>query len=393
MKKTPTAWDERVAKERPAARTQPKYPWQVQSPIDKEPEESNSTLEVENDDFDPNLSLNDQVDLKNDQPDLGSINSAQANLLTGTKKAPVTSTKKAPVTSTEKVLVQKNITSTEKATDTLKVPVATFRIPHQELDYLFRELDAGEFKVYLRLYRLSHGWGQEICRVGDNNLMETLNMSKNAVRAAKQGLMAKKLLEVIQVVNLGPKGYTEYRVIRTGELLGQPNTHWYQKGTSSKKVTDTQKDTNKEDHDDDYIKKDHHQNNLTEHEKLVMMIYQKNTQNSWTKADSDNYTKIKNIPIEKIEIAIRLASQRATNRPNSLAYFVKEILSVASPTKQSRSQQKKALEKIVDSLRNSRVGSSYSIADLAYDVKEACIRDDIPFDHDIFNEILARKQG
>ena len=383
MKKTESAWEERVAKERPPARTQPKYSWQVQPPIiDKGQDESKATLE--NDHFDLKSDLNDQSDLKSDQLDLGNISSAEVNQLTSTEKAPVTSTEKAPV--------QKNITSTEKVTDTQKAPVATLRIPHQELDYLFRELDAGEFKLYLRLYRLSHGWGQEICRVGDNNLMETLSMSKNAVRAAKQGLVSKKLLEIIQIVNLGPKGYTEYRVIRTGELLGQPNTNWYQKGTSSKKVTDTQKGTNKEDHDDDYIKKDHHQNNQTEHEKAAMMIYQKITGNSWTKADSDSYTKIKGIPIDKIEVAIRLANQRAINRPNSLAYFVKEILSVASPTKQSRSVQKKALEKIVDSIRNSHVGSSYSIADLAYDVKEACIREDIPFDHDLFNDVVAKRK-
>ena len=392
MKKTESAWEERVAKERPPARTQPKYSWQVQPPIiDKGQDESKATLE--NDHFDLKSDLNDHSDLKSDQLDLGNISSTEVNQLTSTEKVSVTSIKKVPVTSTEKAPVQKNITSTEKVTDTQKAPVATLRIPHQELDYLFRELDAGEFKLYLRLYRLSHGWGQEICRVGDNNLMETLSMSKNAVRAAKQGLVSKKLLEIIQIVNLGPKGYTEYRVIRTGELLGQPNTNWYQKGTSSKKVTDTQKGTNKEDHDDDYIKKDHHQNNQTEHEKAAMMIYQEITGNSWTKADSDNYTKIKGIPIDKIEVAIRLANQRAINRPNSLAYFVKEILASINPPQQNRAQRKKALEKIIDRISHSYIGSSRSISDFSYDVKEACIREDVPFDLDVFNDIMAKRKS
>jgi hypothetical protein len=399
MKKSVSAWEERVAKERPKARSQPKYSWQVPVPTVDEKEDFQSTSTTDNFNLNDGLNdqnENDQVDQNDDHIDLSSINNTTVNIVTDTKKAPVTSAEKEPVTNTKKVPVQKMETSTKKVTDTEKVPVATFRIPHQELDYLFKELDTSEFKLYLRLYRLSHGWGQEICRVGDNNLMETLNMSKNSIRGAKQGLISKKLLEIIQIVNLGPKGYTEYRVIRTGEMLGQPNSNWYQKGTSSKKVTDTKKVPNKEDHDDDYLNKDHHQNKvvlITEHQQQVMMIYQKITENVWTKADSDTYMKIKNIPLEKIEIALRLASERAKNRPNSFAFFIKEILSVSSPKKQSRSQQKKAMEAIMNNIRNSKVGSSnYTISDFAFDVKEACIREDVTFDNNIFDELLAKQR-
>jgi hypothetical protein len=344
MKKNTDAWDERVAKERPNARSQPKFPWQVK-PTD--------------------------LDQQEDQEDQLSITSTEKEPVTGTKKVPVTGAKKVPVT--------KNVTGTEKVSDTEKVPVATFRIPHQELDYLFRNLAPGEFKLYLRLYRLSHGWGQEICRVGDNNLLETLNMSKNALRSAKRALMDKKLIKVVRVVNLGPKGFTEYQVSRAGEEI---NKNWYQKGTSTKKVSDTKKDPIKEDHDDDYIKKDH--------QRETMMIYESITKNSWKKADEEAYQKIKAIPLEKIKEAIQLVMQRSASRPNSLNYFIKEILNLTQPSEQSKAQRKKALEQIVSRVRQVHVGAAnYTLPDLVEDVKRMAAREGVLFDNDLFNQIMG----
>lgn len=365
MKKVEGAWDERVAKERPAARSQPKFPWQVK----------------------PTTNATDQ-----DRSD-------QLDQQTNPKKVPVTGAEKAPVTGTKKAPVEKSEIGVEKVTDTEKAPVATFRIPHQELDYLFRALDGGEFKLYLRLFRLSHGWGQETCKVGDNNLIEILNMSKNALRAAKRSLIDKKFIEIIQIVNLGPKGFTEYRILRTGE---EQTANWYRKGTSSKKVTDTEKDPIKEDHDDDQLKKDHQRRAVARtasdddysipdsHQIATQKIYQDLTGNKWKKSDQEAYKKIHDIPLATIEQAIQLAKQRATNRPNSFNYFVKEILNLADPSTQSRTQQKKALAKIVQQVKTVHTGAAhYGIADLAADVKDACVRQNILFNNDLFNEILG----
>lgn len=370
MKKFETAWEERVAKERPPARSQPKYSWQVPP----------STTQQETTNDQPDLS-----DLTSDLQDQLSQNIAEANLLTDTEKAPVTSTKKEPVTNTKKVPVIKIETSTKKVTDTEKVPVATFRIPHQELDYLFKELDSGEFKLYLRLYRLSHGWGQESCKVGDNNLMETLNMSKNAVRAAKQGLTAKNLIQVLQIVNLGPKGYTEYRVLRVGDYQGKENANWYQKGTSTKKVTDTEKDPNKDhDHDDD-LNKDHHQREM-------MMIYQTLTgNNSWTKSDKTAYEKIKHLSLQEATTLIKSTLEKAHQKPASLAYFVKAYQNPTQANPTNREANKRKIEAIMKHLRESHVGSAYTIADLSFDVKAECAREGIAFDNNLFNELLNKK--
>lgn len=374
MKKVGSVWEERVAKERPPARSQPKFSWQVE-PISQETSIKHPTDPIDY----------DQVDLKVDQADQANSNLSTTILPTSTKKVSVTSTKKELVTDVEKVPVQNFQTSTKKVTDVEKVPVATLRIPHQELDFLFKELDSGEFKLYLRLYRLSHGWGQEICRVGDNNLMETLNMSKNAVRAAKQGLSTKRLIQILNVVNLGPRGYTEYRVFRVGEELGKENDNWYQKGTSSEKVTDTKKDTNKYINHDDDLNKDHHQ-------KEMMTIYQTLTGNkSWTKSDKVAYEKIKHLSSKELTTLIKSTLEKAHQKPASLAYFVKAYENPTQTNPANREANKRKIEAIMKRIRESHVGSAYTIADFAADVKDACVKEGISFDNNLFNEVLDKK--
>ncbi len=374
MKKVGSVWEERVAKERPPARSQPKFSWQVE-PISQETSIKHPTDPIDY----------DQVDLKVDQADQANSNLSTTILPTSTKKVSVTSTKKELVTDVEKVPVQNFQTSTKKVTDVEKVPVATLRIPHQELDFLFKELDSGEFKLYLRLYRLSHGWGQEICRVGDNNLMETLNMSKNAVRAAKQGLSTKRLIQILNVVNLGPRGYTEYRVFRVGEELGKENDNWYQKGTSSEKVTDTKKDTNKYINHDDDLNKDHHQ-------KEMMTIYQTLTGNkSWTKSDKAAYEKIKHLSSKELTTLIKSTLEKAHQKPASLAYFVKAYENPTQTNPANREANKRKIEAIMKRIRESHVGSAYTIADFAADVKDACVKEGISFDNNLFNEVLDKK--
>lgn len=267
-------------------------------------------------------------------------------------------------------------------------------IPTYLLDELAKTLTPTEWTLYLRLFRLSYGWHKDTCIVGLEALVEATNISRTILREALKSLQNRKLIQVIETINSKEIKGTKYRIytlsesdtVSKSDRVSDSDTVTFSDTVS---VSDTIKYI--DDHDD--LNKDHHQKSQTEHQKNVMMIYQKITGNSWTKADSDKYTKVKNIPIEKIETAIRLTNQRATNRPNSFAYFIKEIFSVANPTKQSRSQQKKILERIVNSLQNSHIGSSYSIANLTYDVKEACIREDVPFDHDLFNEIMKKHKG
>jgi hypothetical protein len=257
------------------------------------------------------------------------------------------------------------------------------KVPNTIFDKLMSLLDPYEFKVYLRLFRLSYGFHKTQCLVGYTSLSQACNLSIRHIKRVIPELEIKGLIKIITTYNAADIKGTLYEVFTGDQQTPVPDSH------RRPTVTSDQLSPNKLD-DDDFKKTDHHQ---SEHEKATMMIYQKITENNWTKADQKSYEKVKNVPTEKIELAIRLTKERANNRPNSFAYFVKEILAVANPSQQSRTQRKKSLENIVDRVRTNRVGgSSYSISDLAYDVKEICVREGVMFDHDIFNEVISKNK-
>jgi hypothetical protein len=247
-------------------------------------------------------------------------------------------------------------------------------IPTYLLDELAKTLTPTEWTLYLRLFRLSYGWHKDTCVVGLETLIQSTNIGRTVLRKTLKSLQNRKLIQIVETINTRELKGTKYKIY-----------------TLSESDTVSKSDTNKyiDDDHDDYLNKDHHQ---SEHEKSVMMIYKKITNNYWSKADATNYQKIKNIPLETIEMAIKLATQRAANPPNSLAYFVKEIVNTANPPKQNRNLRRKIMEKIVDIVRNSFVGSSYTMSDFTHKVKDLCIKQDIFFDNDIFNEILAKKK-
>jgi len=68
---------------------------------------------------------------------------------------------------------------------------------------------------------------------------------------------------------------------------------------------------------------------------------------------------------------------------------MKEVVTLRDP--RNRAWQKKQLEKIVRRIRDSSVGrAGYSPIDFTEDVKCACAREGVAFDHDLFNELVGR---
>lgn len=278
----------------------------------------------------------------------------------------------------------------------IDAPKGFLQLPNHLLDSIFPDLDHAEIVVYLRLYRLSYGFGNTTCQVSVPTIAKRCKCSQNTVRTAIKTLINLGLVRTLSVTNTGfQDGGTIYEIFT---FLGQA----YQikaasdfEGPSKSEPGQNFEGPSKSEankHDDDHVlNKDHHQKqptNLSDHEKSVMMIYQEVTGNFWSKADHTNYEKIKHIPIEKIEIAIKLAYDRATNRPNSFAFFIKEILSSVNPKTQSRSNRKKAMARIVERVRNASVGSNISPSEFVHKVKEACLREDVAFDNDLLDELM-----
>jgi len=66
---------------------------------------------------------------------------------------------------------------------------------------------------------------------------------------------------------------------------------------------------------------------------------------------------------------------------------VKEIL--ATNSQLTLGARRKALTKIIRRVRENHMGlSTYGMADLVFDVKNACAREEIMFDNGLFNELI-----
>jgi hypothetical protein len=288
------------------------------------------------------------------------------------------------------------------------------KVDNDILDKAIMALTASEFIAYLKLYRLSYGFKNNTCRIGRGRLSKICNLkSDKTVQVALTGLEEKGYIKAVEGKETNPRG-TLYRIYLPQEVNNIQSstrvkfTQVENAQVDTTQVKSTQVDATRVENNNylskNYLSKNsqsfkerdhevkeinHHQ---TEHEESVMMIYQQATGNNWAKADIESYEKIKNIPLESIEMAIKLATQRAATRPNSLAYFVKEITNIANPPKQNRNQRKKAMEKIIERVRNSFVGGSYSASDFVYKVKDLCLKEDIAFENDLFDEIFNKKK-
>jgi len=132
------------------------------------------------------------------------------------------------------------------------------------------------------------------------------------------------------------------------------------------------------------------QGSTDRHFALVRDAYEKATGNTWNVSDFNAYEEhgLEKLPAEKIVSAIHSVARRTPAKINSFRYFVKEIVAVPDP--RNRAWQKKQLEKIVRRIRDSSVGrAGHSETNFIEDVKCACAREGLPFDNDIFNELVT----
>ena len=124
------------------------------------------------------------------------------------------------------------------------------------------------------------------------------------------------------------------------------------------------------------------------HLQEVKAAYYQITGNPWLPSDTESYTEnaIHSIAASKAIATMEAVKLRSSTRINSFNYFVKEILSASDAG--NRQFQKRSLARIVKRVRNSHVGAhNYGIADFVYDVKEACTREGVVFDNDLFNSL------
>lgn len=68
------------------------------------------------------------------------------------------------------------------------------KLPNIIIDQICRQLTPNEQAVYQQLFRLSYGFGKDLCKIGLPKLAERSNMSQTAVQSAIKGLKTKGLI-------------------------------------------------------------------------------------------------------------------------------------------------------------------------------------------------------
>src|SRR5262249_8502347 len=142
---------------------------------------------------------------------------------------------------------------------------------------------------------------------------------------------------------------------------------------------------------DDLKHNNHHHSDADDdasHLQEVKTAYCQITGNPWFPSDTEAYaaSAVSRIPAHKVVETMHAVKQRCGSRINSFNYFVKEILNASDP--HNRQFQRRALAKIMKRVRDAHIGAhNYRVADFVYDVKQACAREGVVFDNDLFNSL------
>src|SRR5437867_3137149 len=301
------------------------------------------------------------------------------------------------------------------------------RVPNTINFSIFPTLNPFAKAVYYQLFLLAHGFRRDTCIVGLVKLAKSVLMSQRKVQDTITYLETRGLIKRLRAVLGGPSKGSVYQVplavtdTATGatvagsaDVVGDATVA--PPATVAPETTLARDATNK--YDDDDLKRkssskgqkfatdddpvensENHscaaeprerQDNADRHFALVRAAYERATGNRWKKSDSEAYNEngLEKVPAEKIISALEAVARRTPAKINSFNYFVKEVVTLRDP--RNRAWQKKQLEKIVRRIRDSSVGrAGYSGIDFVDDVKYACAREAVPFDHDIFNELVS----
>jgi hypothetical protein len=121
-------------------------------------------------------------------------------------------------------LVKKTSLSTEDRPNLLDaIPEVRghMQLPHRYTDHLPRWLSPDEQAVYLQLYRLSWGWGRDVCFISNPKLAERSGLPETSMRRAVKKLIGKGLIEKTDRRFGGTEQGIEYRVFTLDRLANR----------------------------------------------------------------------------------------------------------------------------------------------------------------------------
>jgi DNA-binding transcriptional regulator GbsR (MarR family) len=250
-------------------------------------------------------------------------------------------------------------------------------------DSIFSALDPYEFKVYFRLFRLSHGFRQTTCFIGLKALSESTGVSIPHLKRVIPKLVLKGLIRIVHVFNGDKKG-TEYEVLTDLTDTGIQQIH-------NKRHNDHQRNI---DHHQSARAGDDDETEETEtaHFADVKRLYQELTGNAWKAADTAAYREIADVPAAEASEALRRVAARSPGRANSFRYFVREIK--AGPETGMAEREVTTLVEVAREVRSLNTGRyGYTEAEFREDVKTAAARRGAAYGPSVLEEALRRLVG
>lgn len=344
-----------------------------------------------------------RLELKTPPPEMGQAISNVFGKLLG-RSAEV-----APTTKTESpkpAVVQANVVP--EATAVKQAEVIAVRdvkgetsIPNRILDGLTALLDPAANLVYLRLYRLSHGFHSETCTVGVGKLAASVNLGVRTAERAIARLEAVGLVKRLSAnFGKGVKGNTY--LVRLPAVLddaaGKAQALDVQAPDVNEKLRQKTPAKSKDKGETNQAG-DVRASLETEHLRFVRSLYEELTGNVWKPADNVAYEQIKQVSEVDIAEAMQQACERASSRPNTFKFFIREIQAVASPTRemrekkarQGREQEIEALVRVAREVVNRNVEHEhYTTTDFIEDVKRAAAWKNLRYTPELLDAALER---
>jgi hypothetical protein len=279
--------------------------------------------------------------------------------------------------------------------------------------------------VYYQLFLLSHGFHRDTCIIGLHRLAGSVLMSTRKVQQTITYLEKRGLVKRLQSILGGSMKGSIYQVMLPAAMPAADSTSRGGANTLARHATRAphatvagpatvaRHATNKVDNDDELKSSSSKGNDDASAVKTaqghsraaaprerkpdsgtgldrIREIYEKVTGNRWSPSDTETFleNRLDQAPGDRIIATMEAGASRNPGRINSFKYFVREIVAVPDP--RNRSWRKKQLERIIRRIRDHATGQSgYTNADFMEDVKCACARQDVMFDHDLFNELAG----
>ena len=264
------------------------------------------------------------------------------------------------------------------------------RIPNYVLKGLLPILSNSEFVVYLWLYFLSHGFNKTTCYVSAGKLAKSVNLTDRTVFRALNSLESHGLIRRTDRHFLGKAGGLTFEVFLPS-IDDSPESDIM---SDSAKMSDSVTPSFRSDSDIKSSNKDHDHDlkKMTDHERRTKGIYQDLTANAWTNFDHQQYIQIKDLPIEKIESAMKVIISRAADPIRSFAYFAKSLKNVDKVLANAASPrlQRAKMQEMIKEVANT-VGGRISVADLEEKIRIKCESLGIIFDKTLFNDLISNR--